>query len=61
LLGVQWVSGSLPAGLPWLAAAVLAGAWIGTALGLHRLPSRTLLWMLSVVLVIAGGKLVLSA
>jgi hypothetical protein len=61
LLGVQWVAGSLPAGLPWLAAAVLGGAWIGTALGLHRLPSRTLLWMLSVVLVIAGGKLVLSA
>ena len=61
LLGVQWVSGSLPAGLPWLAAAVLAGAWIGTALGLHRLPARALLWMLSVVLVIAGGKLVLSA
>jgi uncharacterized membrane protein YfcA len=61
LLGVQWVSGSLPAGLPWLVTAVLAGAWIGTALGLHRLPPRVLLAGLSVVLLIAGGKLILSA
>jgi uncharacterized membrane protein YfcA len=61
LLGVQWVSGSLPAGLPWLVTAVLAGAWIGTALGLHRLPPRVLLWALTAVLMIAGWKLILSA
>jgi uncharacterized membrane protein YfcA len=61
LLGAQWVTGSLPAGLPWLVAAVLAGAWIGTALGVHRLPPRALLWALSAVMVIAGGKLILTA
>jgi len=61
LIGVQWAANSLPAELPWLAAAVLAGGWLGTALGLQRLPARSLLWALSAVLLIAGGKLLLPA
>jgi len=40
---------------------VLAGGWLGTALGLQRLPARSLLWALSAVLLIAGGKLLLPA
>jgi uncharacterized membrane protein YfcA len=60
LAGVQWASGSLPPYLPWLVAAVLAGGWLGTLLGLTRLPPRILLAMLSVVLVVAGLKLLLT-
>lgn len=60
LIGVHWVAGSLPPYLPWLVAAVLGGAWIGTMLGVARLPARALLWLLSVVLLIAGSKLLFT-
>jgi hypothetical protein len=49
---VQW-----PSGVPWLVAAVLAGGYVGTQLGAHRLPARALLALLAVVLTIAGAKL----
>jgi hypothetical protein len=59
LIGVQWAANSLPAEMPLLAAVVLAGGWLGTALGLQRLPTRGLLWALAAVLLVAGGKLLL--
>lgn len=52
--------GGIPAELPWLAAAVAAGALVGTWLGAHRLPKPRLLQGLGVVLVIAGAKLVFT-
>jgi len=52
---------SLPAELPWLAGAVLTGAFTGTWLGLSRLSTRWLLAAMSLVLVIASAKLILSA
>ena len=52
---------SLPAELPWLALAVLAGAVAGTWLGLQRLTTRWLLVAMAVVLAIAAGKLILTA
>jgi uncharacterized membrane protein YfcA len=60
LVGVHWATGSLHPHLPWFVAAVLVGGWIGTMLGLTRLPRAGLLRALSVVLVIAGGKLILA-
>jgi len=61
LVGVHWATGSLHPHLPWLVAAVVVGGWIGTMLGLTRLPRTALLRALSVVLVIAGGKLILAS
>lgn len=52
---------ALPPQLPWLAAAVLAGAAAGTWLGLQRLSTRGLLLLLATVLTIAAGKLFLTA
>jgi len=61
LIGVHWATGSLHPHLPWFMAAVLVGGWVGTMLGLTRLPRAALLRALSVVLVIAGGKLILAS
>lgn len=52
---------SLPQELPWLALAVLAGAGTGTWLGLRRFSTRWLLVAMALVLVIAAGKLILTA
>lgn len=49
---------SLPPELPIFAGAVLAGALLGTALGIHRFANRTILRALAVVLVIAGLKMI---
>ena len=51
---------SLPPELPVLAAAVGAGALIGTWLGVSRLPQRRLLQALGLVLLAAGVKLVFT-
>lgn len=51
---------SLPIELPWFAGAVVAGALIGTWLGVTRLPRQRLLQALGVVLVVASGKLLLT-
>jgi uncharacterized membrane protein YfcA len=48
----------LPAELPWLAAAVAAGALLGTWLGVDKLPRERLLQALGVVLAFAGFKLI---
>lgn len=60
LIGFQWSQGSLPSELPLYAAAVLAGGLLGTTLGLQFLRGRWLLVALSVVLCVAGGKLLLA-
>lgn len=60
LAGLGWASAHFPPGLPWLVAAVLAGGYLGTQLGAHRLPARALLALLSAVLLIAGTKLLLT-
>ncbi|PSJ37363.1 sulfite exporter TauE/SafE family protein [Allosphingosinicella deserti] len=51
---------SLPSALPWFVAAVAVGALLGTWLGVDRLPRARLLQCLGFVLVIAGGKLLLT-
>jgi uncharacterized membrane protein YfcA len=52
---------SLPHELPWLAVAVLAGAVMGTWLGLNRLSTPWLLALMALVLAIASAKLILTA
>jgi len=52
---------ALPAELPWLMVAVLAGAVTGTWLGITRLSTRWLLALMAVVLSIAAAKLILTA
>lgn len=52
--------GRLPAELPWFAAAVAAGAILGTWLGAKRLPKPRLLQGLGLVLAIAGAKLIFT-
>lgn len=63
---VALVSGSLtvqtlPGELPWLAAAALAGAVLGTWLGLERFRQKGLLTTLAAVMSLAGAKLLLTA
>ena len=50
----------LPSELPIYLAAAMAGALVGTALGVKRLPSGTILKALGVVLMIAGLKLIFT-
>jgi uncharacterized membrane protein YfcA len=50
----------LPVELPWLAGSVLAGALIGTWLGVERLPRERLLQALALVLAVAGAKLLFA-
>lgn len=52
---------SLPPELPWLAAAALGGALLGTWLGLAKLDQKALLLVLAVVMTLAGVKLLLIA
>jgi hypothetical protein len=51
---------SLPAALPAWIAATAAGGLIGSELCSHRLAPRALRYVLSVVLLVAGVKLVLT-
>lgn len=51
---------ALPPELPWFAGAVVAGALVGTWLGVARLPRQRLLQALGVVLMVASGKLLLT-
>ena len=50
--------GSLPAQLPLYAVAVIAGAGLGSTMGISRLPKGMILKALGLVLVVAGLKLV---
>jgi uncharacterized membrane protein YfcA len=51
---------SLPAALPVWATAAVAGGVVGTELGSRKLTSNTLRYLLAVVLVVAGLKLILT-
>lgn len=51
----------LPGELPLLAAAALAGAFLGTWLGLERFKQKGLLATLAIVMTLAGAKLLLTA
>lgn len=58
-LAGNWASvGQLPAMLPLYAGAVLAGALVGTTLGIRLLPTQALLKALGLVLIIAGMKMI---
>ena len=52
---------TLPHELPWLAAASLAGAFVGTWLGLERLRQKGLLVTLAAVMSLAAVKLLTIA
>jgi hypothetical protein len=52
---------ALPAELPWLVVAVLAGAVTGTWFGITRLSTRWLLAAMALVLSIAAAKLIFTA
>ncbi|WP_222846689.1 sulfite exporter TauE/SafE family protein [Chitinolyticbacter meiyuanensis] len=61
LLGVYHIGQlALPAGWPLWAVCVALGGWLGAGLGSCRLAVPQLQWALALVLVIAGGKLLLS-
>jgi uncharacterized membrane protein YfcA len=58
-LAGNWASvGQLPDMLPLYAGSVLAGALIGTTLGIRMLPTQALLKALGLVLVVAGMKMI---
>jgi uncharacterized membrane protein YfcA len=60
LLGNLTSVKSLPAALPYLALAALAGGLVGSELGSRRLPSPAIRRLLALVLVIAGVKLIFA-
>ena len=60
LAGTTFSIRSLPAALPLWALAALAGGLIGTQLGTRALPVPGIRYVLALVLVIAGGKMILS-
>lgn len=51
---------ALPAGFPYWALAVVVGGWLGAELGSRRLPVAALQRVLAAVLVVAGGKMLLT-
>ncbi|WP_227978173.1 sulfite exporter TauE/SafE family protein [Arenimonas daejeonensis] len=60
LAGLWKATGALPAALPAWLIVVGVGALVGTQLGIHRLPLKGLRYALSLVLLIAAGKLLLG-
>ena len=50
---------ALPPAIAIWAAAVLIGGWIGTSLGIYRLKSQAIVWVLALALLIAGAKFLL--
>lgn len=60
LLGNLATVGSLPEQLPYYAGAVIAGAALGSTLGVKRLPRGAILKALGLVLVVAGLKLIFA-
>jgi uncharacterized membrane protein YfcA len=60
LAGLVHASGTLPRALPVWLAVVAVGALIGSQLGLRWLPVKGLRYALSLVLVVAAGKLLLA-
>lgn len=60
LAGTTFSVGSLPAALPLWAIAALIGGLIGTQLGTRTLPVPAVRYALGLVLVVAGGKMILT-
>jgi uncharacterized membrane protein YfcA len=60
ILGVLSKGASLPAELPWWAAAAVIGGLGGSYLGSRRLSSPWIRRLLAIVLVIAGLKMILT-
>jgi uncharacterized membrane protein YfcA len=60
LLGVGLHTEGIPAFLPVWMVVVALGGWVGAELGAKRLTPKTLHWLLAVVLVVAGGKIILA-
>ena len=60
LLGNLKAVGSLPTELPIYAGAVIAGALVGTGLGIRTFATPMILKALGIVLLVAAGKLLLS-
>ena len=60
LAGTSFSIGGLPAALPLWGGAALVGGLIGTQLGTRALPVPGIRYMLALVLVIAGGKMILA-
>jgi uncharacterized membrane protein YfcA len=60
-LAAGFIAGTaaLPATTAWLAAAVLAGGWLGADYGSRRLANPVVRRVLAIVLAVAGGKMVL--
>lgn len=61
LLGTSLAAPRLPEAMLAFMGVALAGAFVGTWLGIRRLPPRALIVTLAVVMVIAGAKLVSPA
>lgn len=61
LLGFLSKTPTLPPGLAYWAVAAIAGGWIGAEYGSKRLTNPTIRKLLAVVLVFAGGKMLLSS
>jgi uncharacterized membrane protein YfcA len=61
LLGSSFAAHSLPASMVLFTACALAGAFVGTWLGIRKLQPRALIVMLAVVMSIAGIKLLSRA
>jgi uncharacterized membrane protein YfcA len=61
LIGGSLVAQDLPDALPLLVGSVLAGASVGTWLGIKKLSTRALLVMLATVMTIAAIKLIARA
>jgi uncharacterized protein len=60
LIGNYRTVASLPAELPFFVTAALAGALLGTQLGINWVSTQTLQRLLGVVLIIAAGKFLLT-
>lgn len=58
LLGVMTVAPALPAALPFWALAAVVGGLVGAELGSRRLGSPTIQRLLSLVLLVAGAKMI---
>ena len=61
LLGFLSKTPMLPAGLAYWAVAAIVGGWIGAEYGSKRLANPTIRKLLALVLVFAGGKMLLSS
>lgn len=60
LLGYASSGYALPAGLPLWGAAAVVGGWVGAEYGSRRAPVPALYRLLALVLLVAGGKLILT-